>query len=834
MSGLDMTSILPSIVLFSIVTCVFFYMWLETRRKHLLYWAVALLNNLLVLVASSMRITFPHLDPLWRIITDALASTAGVHTAMGACHIAKKPDCHKRTLAIFPILGTTWSLFANLVLGNPLLASIPVFMGVSIAIVGAGFVFIKVEYLSKFPASKLTGWTLVVWGVLNVTYPMAHSLEVVSPLAHYFADALALLMSFAMLLVSVQEMRSQMEKEQERLSVTLSSIGDAVIAVDRDSRITVLNPIAEALTGWKQEEAVGRPLEDVFKVINEQTRKPALNLVERVLVEGKIIGLANHTVLISRDGVERSIADSAAPIHDESGAVNGVILVFRDVTEERLSERKLRDSEERFRAIAENTNDVIFRIKLVPEAKFEYLSPAVVSVTGYSAFEMCADFGLALSCIHPDDLIMLKQMGNGDHLDRPTVLRWNNRNGNTVWTEQRFSPIYDSEGCLIGLDGIARDVTERKLMEARVRYMSLHDPLTGIYNRAYFEEEMKRLDGAAARDARPVTILSTDVDGVKLVNDTKGHKEGDDLLKAYADLLRATFTGKGLFARIGGDEFAVLLRNTDAQEGIECMRLLEEAIAAYNLKEPSTPLSVSMGSATSDGHEPLEEVLSRADRSLFNAKLHASPSNKSGLVKSLLTALAAKDFVAEGHVSRVTEVACRLGEAVGLTKKELLDLELLAEVHDLGKVGIPDRILFKPGPLNAEERAEMQKHPEIGYRIAKSSLELSHIATLILHHHEWWNGEGYPSKLKGESIPIACRIITIADAYDAIRSARPYKEARTHAEAMAELKRCAGTQFDPHLIEVFESIADEVAEGAARSEAAATASLVAAQPGSSR
>ena len=143
------------------------------------------------------------------------------------------------------------------------------------------------------------------------------------------------------------------------------------------------------------------------------------------------------------------------------------------------------------------------------------------------------------------------------------------------------------------------------------------------------------------------------------------------------------------------------------------MRLLEEAIAAYNLKEPSTPLSVSMGSATSDGHEPLEEVLSRADRSLINAKLHASPSNKSGLVKSLLTALAAKDFVAEGHVSRVTEVACRLGEAVGLTKKELLDLELLAEVHDLGKVGIPDRILFKPGPLNAEERAEMQKHPRL-------------------------------------------------------------------------------------------------------------------------
>jgi HD-GYP domain-containing protein (c-di-GMP phosphodiesterase class II) len=224
-----------------------------------------------------------------------------------------------------------------------------------------------------------------------------------------------------------------------------------------------------------------------------------------------------------------------------------------------------------------------------------------------------------------------------------------------------------------------------------------------------------------------------------------------------------------------------------------------------------------MGSATSaTPSTPLEEVLGLADKAMFNDKLRAGTSAKSGIVKGLLAALTAKDFVAEGHVSRVTDVACKLGEVTGLSKKEMSDLALLSEVHDLGKVGIPDRILFKPGPLTPPEREEMKQHSAIGYRIAKASMDLSHVANLILHHHEWWNGTGYPSGLKGEEIPLECRILSIADAYDAIRSDRPYKKAQPHDWAVAELKKCAGTQFDPELVDKFVTgIGDAIGESSA-------------------
>lgn len=822
MSGLDMPSVVQSILLFVIVTVVFFIMWRETRKKYLLYWTAALLDNTLILMVALSRILFPNLDLLWRVLVDALTGLGAMHTWMGTLYIAGRPNRGLPNPAILPVAAASWSTLGNLGFRNPLIASMPVFLVVGIILAGAGWVLIRDKVMRTFRGTRIAGICLVAWGFLDATYPFAHNIPTVTQIGHYLACALALMTSLMLLLVSLEGVHREVDSERRRLQVTLESIGDAVVAVDGYGNITIMNPVAETLTGWAAREAIGRPLTEVFNVVNEYTREPEYNPVDRVLVDGKTVGLANHTALISKDGTERSIAESAAPIYDSNGAVSGAILVFRDVTEERRRQRRLEESEERFRTIAEHTSNVLFRIKLLPEMRFEYLSPAVVSITGYTAEEMCADFGLALSCIHPDDAEIFKRLSEGENLDKPTVLRWNHREGRSVWTEQRFSPVYDDAGKLVGLDGIARDVTEQKLMEAQVKYMSLHDPLTGLYNRAYFEEELRRLDNPSRYTERPITILSTDIDGMKIINDTKGHKEGDELLKAYARLLEASFADKGTCARTGGDEFIVLLRGTDINEGLEAMRTLEDAIEEYNTRGPSTPLSVSISYATSDGIEPLEEVLNRADRSLFNAQLHATPTSKRGVVKSLLAALSAKDFAAEGHIARVTEVALRIGNALSLTRKELLDLELLAEVHDLGKVGIPDRILFKPGPLDAEERAQMQEHTTIGYRIAKSSLELTHIAGLILHHHEWWNGEGYPSGLKGEAIPIACRIIAIADAYDAIRSSRPYKPPRTHEEAMAELKRCAGTQFDPRLVEIFTSVAENIDSATAMREAATT------------
>jgi len=178
-------------------------------------------------------------------------------------------------------------------------------------------------------------------------------------------------------------------------------------------------------------------------------------------------------------------------------------------------------------------------------------------------------------------------------------------------------------------------------------------------------------------------------------------------------------------------------------------------------------------------------------------------------VQTLSKAFEARDHISEGHTDRLQSLVTDVAVTIGLSNSKLTDLRIFAQFHDVGKVGIPDRILFKEGPLTADEILEMQRHSEIGFRIAQSSWDLAHIADWILKHHEWWNGDGYPFGLKGEDIPVECRILAIADAYDAMTNDRPYRQALSHDEAVKELKKNAGVQFDSKLVENFINIIEE-------------------------
>jgi diguanylate cyclase (GGDEF)-like protein len=306
-----------------------------------------------------------------------------------------------------------------------------------------------------------------------------------------------------------------------------------------------------------------------------------------------------------------------------------------------------------------------------------------------------------------------------------------------------------------------------------------------------------------------MTIICADLDGLKLVNDTMGHDRGDLLLRTAANILTQSFPDSVILCRVGGDEFAVIAPQTDAERAAALVKNAKAVLSELNASVGAIPLDISFGVATAATSETsLTALYKQADDLMYKDKLHRHAGNRSRIVQSLLTALSERDYIAEGHAQRLSELCHNMGNRVNLTPAQMADLLLLAQVHDLGKVGIPDAILNKAGPLDKEEIANMQRHPEIGFRIAMSSPDLAPVAHLILRHHEKWDGSGYPLGLKGESIPIECRILAIIDAFDAMTNDRPYRKAASKGAAVEEIRRHAGSQFDPYLAGLFVEIVE--------------------------
>ncbi|MCG9967075.1 PAS domain S-box protein [Pelotomaculum terephthalicicum JT] len=376
-----------------------------------------------------------------------------------------------------------------------------------------------------------------------------------------------------------------------------------------------------------------------------------------------------------------------------------------------------------------------------------------------------------------------------------------NGKGAHIWITA--APLYDSKGNQVGAIETIRDITERKQMEEKLKHLSSHDSLTGLYNRAYFNEEMLRLEEGRHL---PLGIIVCDVDGLKFINDTMGYESGNTLLVSAANLIKSCFRSSGMIARIDGDEFVVLLPYTDKPTVENACYRLKESIKEYTEANSEFPLSLSIGFAVSDNHPSPHELFIEAELNMYREKLSHSQSTRNIIVRTLTKMLEVRDFATEGHAERMQELVVHLATACGLPEYKLNDMSLFALFHDLGKIGVPDRILFKQSSLTNEEYLEIKKHCEIGYNIANSVPDLIPIADWILKHHEWFNGKGYPLGLYGEKIPFECRILAVVDAYDAMTSDRPYRKAMNQREAIAELKRYSGTQFDPQIVQKFVEI----------------------------
>jgi diguanylate cyclase (GGDEF)-like protein/putative nucleotidyltransferase with HDIG domain len=358
--------------------------------------------------------------------------------------------------------------------------------------------------------------------------------------------------------------------------------------------------------------------------------------------------------------------------------------------------------------------------------------------------------------------------------------------------------------------------------------LALTDPLTGLGNHRHFHERLQRDLDRAHAEGFPLTLCLLDIDNFKQVNDRFGHPVGDRVLAQVAARLRQG----GEAFRVGGDEFALLLPRRDEHEGFSISKAVIERVAEAICDHGST-LSMSAGVATYPQHGVERSELVRvADSALYLAKeqgkntvrlyrpdlielaelrrLAEGPDRAARLraAASLAHAVDARDAYTGSHSYMVGELAARVAKRMGLDSEAVELTRLAGSLHDLGKLAIPEEILRKPGPLNEAERLVLERHPQIGFRML-DSLGVEPVATWVLYHHERWDGDGYPDGRAGAEIPLGARILFVADAYDAMTTDRVYRSRLSHEHAIAELERCAGTQFDPEVVAAFQAEFDE-------------------------
>lgn len=346
------------------------------------------------------------------------------------------------------------------------------------------------------------------------------------------------------------------------------------------------------------------------------------------------------------------------------------------------------------------------------------------------------------------------------------------------------------EGSLLA--AITDRTAEHEMDETIVR-LERHDTLTGFYNRTYLPALLTQID---TKQSLPLLVVAVDINGMKLANDAFGYAQGDRLILEAATVLKVACPAHGVITRLGGDEFMMLVPRCDAEAGqyiIETItRMCEEEDDAM------VPPSLSVGMAVK-AHErqDLYSVIREAEELLGSNRDLNSRRHRSRLIRRLMDYLADRNFETGKHIVRVKGLALMLGGSLNLSEKELDDLSLAADMHDIGKVAIPERILGKKDPLTPKEWDIIRKHPETGYRVAYALPELISVSTIVLHHHERWDGQGYPYGLSGEEIPLSSRIISVVDAYDNMINGPYRKSHMTRGQALAEVTRCAGTQFDP-------------------------------------
>jgi diguanylate cyclase (GGDEF)-like protein/putative nucleotidyltransferase with HDIG domain len=390
----------------------------------------------------------------------------------------------------------------------------------------------------------------------------------------------------------------------------------------------------------------------------------------------------------------------------------------------------------------------------------------------------------------------------------------------------------DDMDLLVTVASEAGVVMENAQLYAKARERAHTDELTGLFNHRYFHERLDEEISRCSRFGDIFSLVFLDMDLFKAYNDIYGHLAGDDMLKQIGQYIKSSIRGIDMAFRYGGDEFTVILPQASLEDSCKVAERIRKRIEVA-MDSKGAPLTCSLGIASwpTDG-VMREEIIQAADASLYYAKqtgrnriclaseimtsevlsMGTKPDREPGILSTIYALAAtvdAKDHYTHSHSKKVSKYATDIAEALGYSQEKIATLRAAALLHDIGKIGVSDRVLLKAGPLSDEDWEPIRAHPKLGVAILKHVESLSGCLAAIQYHHERYDGTGYPAGLKGDNIPLDARIMAVADSYDAMTSLRPYRQGKfTSEQALAELKHCAGAQFDPKIIEIFATLSE--------------------------
>lgn len=558
--------------------------------------------------------------------------------------------------------------------------------------------------------------------------------------------------------------------------------------------------------GYTPEDFYSGSLKDYWEFVYIEDRERIKNTIYKVR-ETELLEFKHNYRIITKDNSVRWIEERIIFQRDKDNKILSERGIIIDITEIKELEQELKKSHKKYESIFENSSAIIIIIK--PDGKVESVNRKFVECLGYSKSEIHDKY--INEIIEKNDSERIKQKFPilinyyKMNVDKVIEMKMVSKNGDIRYFSGSINVLKEND-VLINVEIVATDITEKKKDEERIRHLVNHDILTDIYNRTFYEEELKRIQ---ASNSYPYSIIVGDVNGLKEVNDVLGHEKGDLLLKKIAVILKKSCRVTDVIARIGGDEFAVICPNTSSKSAqIICNRISElcEIEGKNSLIKPS----IALGFATEYyNKEKTNVIFKEADDKMYKNKLTFSQSSRSSFLFAQQNMLEEKTLETREHANQIRKFALEIGKKLHFTQDKLDLLSLTALMHDVGKIGVPSEILMKKGKLNNHEFEMIKKHSLIGYNILKTSLTTKEIGKYVLHHHESWDGSGYPDGLKGYEIPLISRIISIADAYVVMINGRPFKKKMNKQEVINELKRCSNLQFDPALVKLFIKILNE-------------------------